>query len=137
MFLIWTIATTWILFIFDYAWFERPIKDHSIRSLHVLLPMSPLEWIVVVSWVMPLLFVLLQALFTHRLQKLQGRSLVLFQFPNMLGGMGNFGWLQIFLAFVLAIIGWTLQITELLLPATIVTIGLSLSKLEHGLSLAY
>ncbi len=131
MFMVWTIATTWILFLFDPVWFERPIEYQGVRSLQVFLPMTSLEWIVIGSWIIPLLFVLFQALFLRRLHHIQGRSSILSLFPNLFGRSGSFGWLLIILACVLAIVGWTLEITALLLPSTIAAIGLSLSKLEQ------
>jgi hypothetical protein len=131
MFIVWTIATTWIFFLFDPAWFERPIEHHGIRSLQVFFPMTSLEWIVVGSWIIPLLFVIFQALFVRRLQRVQGHMPLRRLFPDPFGRSGSFGWLLIALACILAITGWTLSITTVLLPSTIAAIGLSLGKLEQ------
>ena len=131
MFIVWTIATTWVLFLFDSAWFERPIEHQGVRSLKVFFPTSPLEWSGVASRIIPLLFVIFQALFIRRSQRITGQKPLPWLFPDTFGQSGIFGWLLILLACILAITAWTLAIPGLLLPSTITAIGLSLSKLEQ------
>jgi hypothetical protein len=134
MFLLWTIGTTWFLLIFDSAWFERPIKDHSISTLfQVLMPTSLLEWLVIASWIIPLLIVATGAFFTQRLQRLHRATSLVHLFPGLSSsGMQAFDWVLLLLVLALAVVGWTIQMTALLLPCTIIAIGMVLNKFERG-----
>src|SRR5437763_620069 len=125
MFMFWTIATVWILYIFDNGWFERPIRDHSIQYLLVFMPRSIFEWILVVSWIIPLLFVIIYTVLVKRLKRINKQSIIPSILPTGFGGMERFDWVLIALSSGLAIAGWTMETTELLLPATIIVIGLS------------
>ena len=131
MFMLWTIATLWILYLFDNGWFERPIRNHSIQSLQVFMPMSIFEWILIISWIIPLLFVIFYMFFKNRLRHTNKGSLVPPILPIEFSGMRRFDWIFILVCSAVAIAGWTIQTAELLLPATIIVVGLSFSKFER------
>ncbi len=130
MFMLWAVMTLWILFVFDNTWLDHPIAAHNVQSLLVFIPKSPLEWVIVGSWIVPLLFVVFRTFYVGRLIRSGGRPLSSISLGST-GNMRGFDWVLIGLSFASAVGAWTTGSTALLLLSTIVTLGLSLNKFEH------
>lgn len=130
MFLFWTIISMWVLLVFDQVLLMQPIEPLSIQSFLLFVPTSILGWVLIVSWMIPLLLVIFFAVYFNGISRAASKMIT----PASLGAVGNmklFDWALIVLTIVLACIGWVFGTTALLLLSTIAAIGLSLNKFEQ------
>ena len=124
MFMVWTIVSLWILLVFDQALPTQSIAGHSVQSLLLFVPTSAQGWGLIISWMVPLVFMMARTLYS-------GRKIFA---PFDLGAVGNmakFDWIAIVLALALALLGWMVGTAALLLLSTVAAIGLILNKFEQ------
>ncbi len=146
MFMFWTIITIWILAVSDQALLQQRLDPTSTQALLPLQPTSLSGWLLVASWIIPLVLVVLRRLSTS--------SFVLARYPTILtaifstisrvtlpiaffGAVGNMKWLDwslIILTITFAIISIAIGAEGLLLLSTVAATGLSLHKIEQRYS---
>lgn len=129
MFLAWTIVTIWILLVFNQALLVQPIEAYSIQSLSLFVPTSILGWVLIVSWLIPLLLVIFFAVYFNSMNRPRSKMITLATLGSV-GNMKMFDWAMIALTGGLAVYGWTVGSAALLLLSSIAALGLSLNKLE-------